>query len=266
MAFLEKCKGRSAPLGVYLGIESPFSAHVMSSVGYDWVFIDMEHSPLSARETTAIVHAVANGSDGRCTSLVRVPSRGVEWVKWALDAGANGIVVPMVQSAEEARQIVKYAKYPPVGQRSFGPFNAPYADPSPDRSIPKYVAGAMQAGTIAVIAMIESRDGIENAEAIMSTKGIDGIFVGPVDMRLSLGLTGADGNEAEYLDALKKIVSLGKKLGLVVGILAAGPEALKKYISIGFDYFLVASDSAALTSGAKAALDSFRTASNDAKL
>ena len=100
------------------------SANLMASAGFDWMLIDMEHTPLSAREATAIVHAVANGSGGKCSPLVRIPAAEVSWVKWALDAGADGIVVPMVQSKEEAERIVRYSKYPPVGQRSFGPFMA----------------------------------------------------------------------------------------------------------------------------------------------
>lgn len=89
----------------------------MNMLKMDRVLIDMEHTPISARETTSIVHAIANASSNKTSSLVRIPAAGVEWVKWALDSGANGIVVPMVQSREEAERVVKYAKYPPVGRQ-----------------------------------------------------------------------------------------------------------------------------------------------------
>jgi 2-keto-3-deoxy-L-rhamnonate aldolase RhmA len=226
----------------------------------------MEHTPLSAREVTSMVHAVANASHGKTASLVRIPAAGVEYVKWALDSGANGIVVPMVQSREEAERVVRYAKYPPIGQRSFGPFNAAWADPAADKSLPKYFGHARQPGNIAVIVMIESKDGIDNAEEIMSVPGVDGIFVGPVDMRLSLSLGGADGDEGVYVDALKKVVALSKKLDLVSGIFSAGPEALKKHVSLGFSYSMASSDTGLISVSAKAAIEASRKAVNAAKL
>jgi 2-keto-3-deoxy-L-rhamnonate aldolase RhmA len=174
--------------------------------------------------------------------------------------------VPMVQSRDEAERVVKYGKYPPVGQRSFGPFNAAWADPSPDKSLPKYFARAREPGNIAVIVMIESKDGLNNAEEILGTKGIDGVFVGPVDMRLSLGLGGAFGTEDAYVDALRRVVSLSKKNSLVCGIFSAGPEALKYYASLGFDYFMVTGDTTLISVGAKAAVESSREAIDSAKL
>lgn len=268
MSFLRDCKSGTTPLGAYLAFESLLSVHLMASAGFNWLLVDMEHSPLSARETTAIVHAIANGSHGQCSSLVRIPATSVEWVKWALDSGAGGVVAPMIQSKEEAERLVRYAKYPPVGQRSFGPFNAPWADVSSDRSLAKYVDEAMKpdSGRVAVIAMIESEGGVKNAEAIISTKGIDGIFIGPVDLRLSLGLAGADGIEQAYVDALNSIVRLCKQHGKVVGVFSAGPEILKKHISMGFDYLLVAGDSTSLSNGAQMALKGSQEAAKQAKL
>ena len=120
-------------------------------------------------------------------------------------------------------------------ERSFGPFNAAWADPQADKSMPKYFAQAKEPGNIAVIVMIESRDGIKNAEEIISTPGIDGVLIGPVDMRLSLGFSGGDGDEAEYQQALKKVVDLCKKNGIVSGIYSTGLDALKKHVAVGFD-------------------------------
>lgn len=172
----------------------------------------------------------------------------------------------MVQSREEAERVVRYAKYPPIGQRSFGPFNAAWSDPEADKSLPKYFTRARREGQIAVLVMIESRDGIENAEEILSVKGVDGCFVGPVDMRLSLGFNGADGDEKEYLDALEKVVSLSKKYDLVSGIFSAGPEVLKKHVALGFSYSMASSDTGLISVGAKAALEASRKAVTAAKL
>src|ERR1700753_887291 len=153
MSFLRRSSGQEPPIGSYIAIESPYSAHLMGRAGFDWFLIDMEHSPFSAREMTAVVHAIAVGSQGKCASLVRIPSNGVEWTKWALDSGAAGIIVPMVQSKEEAQRIVQYSRYPPLGQRSFGPFNAPWTDLSPDSDVSKYFSSTSKG--LAVVAMIE---------------------------------------------------------------------------------------------------------------
>lgn len=263
MSFVQRAR-KGPILGAYLAIESSFSAHMMGRAGFDWMLIDMEHSPLSARDATAMVHAIAVGSYGRCASLVRIPSTGVEWVKWALDSGAAGIVAPMVQTAEEAERLVRFARYPPLGQRSFGPFNAPWADLSSDSGVGKYFS-ATSSG-VAVIAMIESKAGVQNAESIMSTEGISGVFVGPVDLRLSMGLVGADGKEPEYLQALVKIVRIGKGVGIPVGIFSPSPEALKDHLTMGFSFLLVAGDSTALVNGAELAIDSSRKACREMKL
>ncbi|KAF9882944.1 hypothetical protein FE257_004855 [Aspergillus nanangensis] len=216
--------GQEPLLGAYLSIESTSSAHIMGRAGFDWLLIDMEHAPLSARETTSLVHAIAVGSHGKCASLVRIPAIGVEWVKWALDSGATGIVAPMVQSKEEAERLARFARYPPLGERSFRPFNAPWADLSLDSSVQKYLSTTSR--DIAVIAMIESRAG------------------------------GADGQEPEYVQALERIVRIARREKIGVGIFSATPEALKVHLAMGFNFVLVAGDSTALMNGATMAMDS----------
>ena len=257
--------GKGPPLlGAYLAIESAYSAHVMGRAGFDWLLIDMEHSPLSARDATAMVHAVAVGSRGTCASLIRIPALGVEWVKWALDSGAAGVVAPMVQTKAEAEQLVRFAAYPPLGQRSFGPFNAPWADLSPDSSMAKYFSTTSK--DVAIIVMIESLAGVNEADAIMATTGIGGVFVGPVDLRLSMGLQGADGQEPEYVQALEKIVRIGKRVGIPVGIFSASPESLKVHLAMGFSFVLVSRDAMALTNGVQSAMDVSRQVVRELKL
>jgi 2-keto-3-deoxy-L-rhamnonate aldolase RhmA len=244
--------------------ESPFSAKILSSTGYDWVLIDMEHSPLSARDATALVQAVAVGSRGRCAPMIRIPSHGVEYVKWALDAGASGLVVPMVSTKAEVELVIKHARYPPVGQRSFGPFQAPYADLSHDSDMAKYFTQTVK--DVSIVPMIESRQGVENAEAIMSTTGVSGVFVGPVDLRLSMGFAGAHGSEEEYLAALKRLVDIGNRNNIPVGIFAATPDILKMLVAMGFTFFLVGGDLMALTLGATEILNKSKAALGEAKL
>ncbi|ROT38300.1 Phosphoenolpyruvate/pyruvate domain-containing protein [Sodiomyces alkalinus F11] len=255
----------SAPLlGSYLMLSSTLLAYTLGGAGFDWVLIDMEHSPLSPADATALVHAVSVASRNKTVTFVRTPSSGVEYVKWALDSGANGIVVPMIQSREQAEAVVSHARYPPAGQRSFGPFYAPYANLAGDGTLTGYAAET--AKDVSVILMIESAAGVENAEGIMSTPGISGIFVGPVDLRLSLGLSGPHGEEAAYLQALGKIAQLGQQLGVKVGIFVAQPDVMPRLQRLGYSYFLVGGDVMFAGNGARAALTAAKDVLRDSKI
>jgi 2-keto-3-deoxy-L-rhamnonate aldolase RhmA len=254
ISFTNKMKSHGHLFGVYLMLPSTLGAHVVGSAGFDWTLIDMEHSPLSPSKTTAIVQAVAVASHNKTISFIRIPSHGVEYAKWALDSGASGIIIPMIQSRAEMENVVRHARYPPLGQRSFGPFHAPYADLDADSNMDKYFSST--AKDVALLPMIESAQGVTNADQIMSVPGISGVFVGPVDLRLSMGLAGPHGEEKDYLSALEKIAEVGRKHKLPVGIFAANAKLLPQLCKIGFSFFLVGGDVACLTGGLKTALDS----------
>ncbi|KIW79669.1 hypothetical protein Z517_06283 [Fonsecaea pedrosoi CBS 271.37] len=255
--FVETLRNRGPFLGTFVTLTSTLSASIVGASGYDCVIIDMEHVPVSALEATHIVHTIGSASKGTCLPLVRVPSHGVEWIKWGLDSGASGIVIPMVNTVEEARQIVQKARYPPLGQRSFGPAYAPFADPASDRSIGQYFGDT--APGLAVFPMIESASGVENADAILATEGVSGAFVGPFDLRCSLGLPGGDGKEDRFLDALKRIVAAGKKVGKPLGIYTGSKEQMERNLSLGFEYILYHGDSTLLAVAAKASVEEGRS-------
>lgn len=229
--------GNRPAIGCTLGFGAVFSAQLIARVGYDWVLIDMEHNPISASQAAALTHAVIAASAGRCSPLIRVPSQGMEWIKWALDCGSHGVVVPMVQCQAEAEAIVRYGAYPPLGQRSFGPTMAAFADLDPSATTARYKSETSK--NVQIIPMIESTEGVNNAEAICSVEGVTAVFVGPVDLRLSMGLPGGDGEEPEYLNAIRTIVRICKELQKPVGIFAAGEDECRKRASDGFDFILV---------------------------
>lgn len=231
--------GTAPKIGCTLGFGTPFSAQLIARVGYDYVLIDMEHNPLSAREAGILTHVVASASAGTCKPIVRVPSHGVEWIKWALDSGASGIMIPMVRSKTEMEEIIKSAVYPPNGQRSFGPAMAAFADLDTAATAGKYLIKTSK--TIEIIPMIESTQGLSNAEAICSVSGVTSVFVGPVDLRMSMGLPGADGDENEYLDALQKLLRICKELGKPIGTFATDGETCRKRTAEGFDFLMVSS-------------------------
>ena len=236
-SFLTSKPGGYPAIGCTLGFGTPFSAQLISRVGYDFVLIDMEHNPLSARDAGMMTHVVIAASAGKCKPVIRVPSHGVEWIKWALDCGAPGILFPMVQSPAEMESIIQCSVYPPRGQRSFGPAMAVFADLDPATTPVKYLSHT--SATLAIIPMIESVKGLENAEAICSIDGVTAVFIGPVDLRMSMGLQGGDGNEEIYLAALQKVLRVCKRLGKPVGTFATDGETCRTRTAEGFDFLMV---------------------------
>lgn len=199
---------------------------------------------------TQMVSAYTTASSGTKFPIIRIPSHGVEWVKWALDSGAAGIIVPMVNDVAEIRAIIDKAIYPPGGRRSFGPLYAPFAHPDgPGTGMGGYFARA-RAGEIALLPMIESKEGLQNVEEILSMPEVSGTFIGPADLRLSLGMAPAiDGTEPEFLAALDKIRTTAKKYGKVVGTMGMGEEVARKRASEGMDFLLSTFDNGALVAG-----------------
>jgi 2-keto-3-deoxy-L-rhamnonate aldolase RhmA len=237
-------------IGSSLSIGNILCAQIVCRQGFDWVLIDQEHAPTSPREATHLTHAVIAASGGQCVPIIRAPSHGVEWIKWALDSGAGGVIIPMVQTAKECEDIINRAIYPPHGQRSFGPFLAPYADTDNTSDVAKYLSKRVK--DLAIMPMIETVEGIKNAEAILSVKGVTGCFIGPYDLRQSLGLTGGEGEEPEFVKALETVLEIGKRLGLQIGTVAANEAAAKRKTEMGFSFLLTGQDPNFLAAGAKA--------------
>lgn len=212
--------------------------------------LSMEHAPMTIDVVTQMVSAYTTASLGTKFALVRIPSHGVEWVKWALDSGAAGIIVPMVNNAAEMRAIIDKAIYPPGGRRSFGPVVAQFAHPDgPATGMGGYFARA-KAGEIALLPMIESKEGLQNVEEILSMPEVSGTFIGPADLRLSLGLSPAiDGAEPEFVAALDRIRTTAKKCGKVVGTMGMGEEVARKRATEGMDFLLSTFDNGALVAG-----------------
>ena len=262
LPFLSAVRDRAPLLGTFVTFNTSYIAQILARCGFDWLMIDMEHSSLSAQEATNMVHATVAASQGKCMPIIRVPSHGVEWIKWALDSGANGIIVPMVNTKEECDLIVKRGVYPPLGQRSSGPFRTPFADLSRESTMAKYRTEIVK--DVVIFPMIESVEGVQNAEEIMGTEGVNGVFIGPVDLRSSVGLAGADGTEHQYVQALQKILKIGKRLGIPVGILGS-EEALTRQVEMGFDYFMLTGDAGLLTNAATLVLDKARDSVQKAK-
>jgi 2-keto-3-deoxy-L-rhamnonate aldolase RhmA len=261
--FASLLREKESLIGAAVTIGSTLCAQITARVGFDWVLIDMEHAPVSAREASMMVQAVVSASGGRCVPIIRTPSHGVEWIKWALDSGAAGIIIPMVTSAKECEDIVQRAIYPPRGQRSFGPFLAPYADVDPTSDVTKYLRERVK--DVAIIPMIESAEGVQNAEEILSVPGVTGCFVGPYDLRQSMGLSGGDGEEPAYVRALEKVLQAGKKNDVVIGTVGATEASAKRKIEMGFKFLLTGQEPSFLAAGASAVLLSCQRGANSVR-
>lgn len=235
--------------GAWLGLPGPFSARLMAQLPFDWLLIDAEHAPVDDQTLALMVAAIAYV--GGPAPFVRVAQASLENLKKALDAGAYGVLAPMINTADEARQVVAWSKFPPAGVRSFG---SSYAGLSFGVSMGDYLRLANQQTIVAI--QIESQAALENLDEIFSVPGLDLAFVGPVDLSISLGLEPlAENPDARFQAALQQIIAAGRRHHLPLGIYCSNGAAAAGRIAQGFQFVNVTSDLASLSRNALAELD-----------
>src|SRR5437667_8018084 len=241
----QKLKKGELALAAWLNFPGIATARVMAQLGFDWLVVDMEHSAQSATLMADMVVTIVDA--GTCAPLVRVPNNSVEWFKWALDAGAWGVVVPMISTRAEAQRTLDYSKYPPLGNRSIGGIFGPYGFGTTDWSNYAKVAN----DEIMVIVQIESAQGLQNVDEILSVPGIDVAFIGPNDLHAQLGLVpSSDGAEPKFLDALERIKAAARNHRVATGIFSGGGEAAAERIRQGFQMISVTTDISSMISAA----------------
>jgi 4-hydroxy-2-oxoheptanedioate aldolase len=229
-------------IGTWLSLGSPLAAEQLTQAGFDWLNIDQEHSAVDAGLTLAVLQAI---SLGETVPLIRVPWNKGDWIKRALDAGAYGVVVPMVNSREEAEQAVRACKYPPEGVRSVGGIR-PRLYGGPD-----YIARAND--EIVVIVQIEHIQGVRNAREILSVPGIDAYFIGPNDLCMSMGLPPSlEPDVPEFWEALESVRKAADACGVAPGIHVATPERANRMLEAGYQFLSIASDAAFMATAASA--------------
>jgi 2-keto-3-deoxy-L-rhamnonate aldolase RhmA len=238
--------------GGWLSIPSLYSARLLSRLPFDWLTVDTEHSPVDPNTLAQMVAVIAD-SQGP-VPFVRLSQASVENIKRALDSGASGVIAPMINSRAEAEQVITWAKYPPLGQRSFGSFYAPMAF---HQSMSEYLHNANEQ-TMAII-QIESKDALGNLDAIFSTPGLDLAFIGPVDLSVSLGLEPIPENTHPlFLEAIKEIQRAALAHKLPLGIFCSNGKAASERIKQGFLFVNAASDTRILLNGGRAELEASR--------
>jgi 4-hydroxy-2-oxoheptanedioate aldolase len=221
-------------LGVWLTIPSVVSAEAAGRAGYDYVCLDNQHGVLDYRQSVAMTQAIVVGGG---TPIARVPWNEPGIIGKLLDAGIEGVIVPMVNSAAEAQAVVRAGRYPPLGSRSFGPVIA---------GMRRSDHFDWSADGIAIIPMIETAEAVANLDEILAVPGIDAVYVGPADLSISLGLPPrANDDRSEFTEALSTIVDGCRKAGVVPGIHASA-ALVERRLEQGFRMITVTSDLLAL--------------------
>jgi 4-hydroxy-2-oxoheptanedioate aldolase len=224
-------------IGTWLSIPSPEAAEFLGRLPFDWLTVDAEHNPVDIRTLSQMFAAIGAGGTA---PMVRIPWNTPETFKRVLDAGAWGIVVPMVNSREEAEQAVEATRYYPVGNRSVGGGRHALSFNTGGKT---YYENAND--NILLVLQIEHIDGVNNIEEIMSVPGFDATFIGPNDLAASMGLglgVSLESDIPELVDAIKTIRETAKKHGIAPGIHTSGPAGIKQRIEEGFQYCAMASE------------------------
>jgi len=229
-------------------LNSPPVAELLSLVGFDWLFIDAEHSPLDPSQMQALMQAA---SPTPC--IVRLAASEELQVKKALDIGAAGIIAPQVNSVEHAKRIVQAAKYGPAGQRGLGIARAH----GYGLRVREYLQSANE--DTAVIVQAEHHDAVKHIREIVRVDGVDGVLIGPYDLSASLGLPGAV-DHPEVRDAISRVRTACLEANVRIGIFGLTAEAVKPYIDQGFTMIVVGVDTVLLGSAAAGLLKTAREA------
>lgn len=236
-----------AALNLWSTIPSAWTVELLAGLGYDAITIDMQHGLADYGTTVAMLQAVA----GRTPVLIRLPWNDPALIMRVLDAGAAGVICPLVNSRAEAEALVGACRYPPAGFRSFGPVRAGMGDPL------GYVAAGAE--TAAAIAMIETAQALDRVDEIAATPGLDGLYIGPADLSISLGLADvANFANPALRAALERVLAAAQRHGVVPGCHASSPADAAMLIGMGFRLVSPASDTALLQAAAAAALAATR--------
>ncbi len=240
---------RQMAYGGWCMLPSAFATEIVSASGCDWLCVDLQHGLLGEDDMRLMVQAAAIRDT---PSLVRVPWNEPGPIMRALDAGAHGVIVPMVNTAEEARRAAEAAHYPPLGIRSWGPLRSVMTDPGFDPAI-----GNEQA---VCLVMIESVEAVSNLEAILDVPGVHGVFVGPNDLAISHSGSGKGAGRSERdVQLVEEIGRVCAARGLVAGTVCAADDA-SRWQRMGYTFLGLQSDAALLSQSMSAEVVAARAA------
>lgn len=247
-AMLEK----QAKIGLWLGLASHYSTEICAGAGFDWLLIDGEHSPNDLRSILQQAQTIAGYSNVH--AVARVPAGfghvGQILIKQYLDLGIQTLLVPMVDTADQAREIVRSMRYPPNGVRGVAGARASrwgqYAEYAKDAD-----------AQVCLLIQVETCEGMDNVEAIAAVDGVDGIFIGPADLSASMGHIG-NPSHPEVQAAIEVGIARIVKSGIAPGILTTNEQLAQRYLSLGALFVAVGVDHALLGNGARSLASKFK--------
>jgi len=227
----EKLLRDELSLGCFTTSGSALCAEIVSRAGFEWVLVDMEHFPIDVEAAANIFRGIQlMGS----LPVARVPAADEVWIKRALDAGALGIVTPLIRTVEEVRMVAASTRYPPLGRRPFGGgrVGSIYGR--------DYLQDANEA--ILVVVQIETVEAVQQLDEILAVDGIDGCFVGPVDLSMSHGIPLDDAGDAQRAELIRELCARIRAAGRIAGITASTPEQLAERLACGYRMVCNSSD------------------------
>ena len=245
--FKQRIKQRKPLIGTIQALDSPEVTEILASVGFDWLWLDLEHSAIDIKGGQRLLQAA--GSKIPC--IVRVPSGDEVWIKKILDTGPAGIIIPQVKSALQAAAIVRFSRYSPLGSRSVGLSRAH----GYGLGFKEYIEQANE--TVSLILQIEHIDAVNDIEAIVKVPGIDALLVGPYDLSASMGKIGQV-NDPEVQKQIEKVRKTCLKANIPLGIFTTNPNDVNTFIEKGYTLIAVGIDTLFLGQILKQTLDSIK--------
>jgi 2-keto-3-deoxy-L-rhamnonate aldolase RhmA len=240
----ERLAAAEVCLGATITLNSPVVAELWARVGFDWLWFEMEHTPMSVEAVNTML-AVTNGTD--VGTIVRVPANDMTIIKRVVDTGPDGILVPQINTRAEAEAAVRAMKYPPLGERGAGLARAQ----GYGLAMGEYYRSANH--EVLTLMMIEHIQGVENIEEILSVQGVDGIMIGGIDLSGSMGLL-EQGDHPSVEAAIQRVLTACQAAKIPCGILGLDPDSANRRIEQGFTLMIVALDVLLLGGGAATTL------------
>ena len=235
--------------GLFLGLPDTTCAEICAGAGFDWLIVDAEHGPFDLPATLRHLQTIAAYD---VQAVVRPVSDDRNLLKQLLDTGVQSLLVPMVESAQQARELVRSVRYPPAGVRGLGPALARAARWT---RIPGYLHKAND--QVCLIAQVETGRGVEALPDILEVEGIDGIFVGPADLSASMGHTG-NPRHPDVVKVIGEVLRKTRAAGKAAGILVIDPAHIREYRGQGANMIGIGADTLLLASGAQRLAESVR--------
>jgi 4-hydroxy-2-oxoheptanedioate aldolase len=241
-------------LGSWIGFSDPYAVELMADIGFDWLLIDMEHFPVTKESLRTILMACKGSVSA---PVVRVPVNSRDYIQTVLDLGAQGVMVPMINSGQDAKRAVEFSHYPPLGCRGLGPTRASryYQDSG------QYRREAND--EIVLLVQIETPEAARNASEILATPGIDGAFIGNGD--LANFMNHGQAGSAAVQEVVDRLIETAGKISMPIGLPTWSEQECQRYVQLGAQLFTIGSDMSFLVNGARGELSKVRISVETAK-